>query len=408
MKKLLKYLTSASLLLLINGCTSSTLAPVSDINAEGGGSAHHQSQSKGSYRGSFYKVNKGDTLYFIAYVTDKDVNDLIKYNYLQPPYTIQPGQKINLWSSTYVPPSYGVTKYTAPVLIDSETRPGVTELNTQVNADDGDNVQAGMFGNEPQSAIMEENVNTPSQMASERDLSIESDVATTGGSNQISSTGHNGGVIAIAAPVSNSRSEPKAVAESTASKGDTAAKTANITNKNIKNSVSSQSPDSLANKHDVASKVEASSVESSQTKGYRQNRSNDNVNAKLDNSEITSWLWPTQGRLISKFSTGDQGNKGIDIAGQRGQSVLSTAAGTVVYSGDALRGYGNLVIVKHNDNYLSAYAHNDQLLVKEGQTVAAGQKIASMGSSGTNSVRLHFEIRYQGKSVNPQRYLPAQ
>jgi len=110
--------------------------------------------------------------------------------------------------------------------------------------------------------------------------------------------------------------------------------------------------------------------------------------------------------LIKSFSAGDQGNKGIDIAGQRGQSILSTARGTVVYSGNALRGYGNLVIIKHNDNYLSAYAHNDRLLVHEGQSVKAGQKIATMGSSGTSSVRLHFEIRYQGKSVNPKRYLP--
>lgn len=113
-----------------------------------------------------------------------------------------------------------------------------------------------------------------------------------------------------------------------------------------------------------------------------------------------------KGRVIKNFSVGEQGNKGIDIAGQRGQPIVSTAGGTVVYSGNALRGYGNLVIVKHNDNYLSAYAHNDRLLVSEGQSVKPGQKIATMGSSGASSVRLHFEIRYQGKSVNPKRYLP--
>jgi lipoprotein NlpD len=406
MKTLLKSLTSASLLLLINGCTSSTLAPVSDINANSSASANHQPPSRGSYRGSFYTVNKGDTLYFIAYVTDKDVNDLIKYNYLQPPYTIQPGQKINLWSNTYVPPSYGVTKYPQPVLIGDATRPGITELNTQVNDDDGDKVQTGMFGSEPQSAIVEENVTAPSPMLSERDVSTESDLATARSVARGDTSG--GGAIVMATSAMSAKSDPKGGGESPVSSRSDAVKTANVTNKNIKNSDSSQSADSLTNKHDVASKVEASSVESSQTKGYRQNTSKNNVNSKLENSEITSWLWPTQGRLISKFSTGDQGNKGIDIAGQRGQSVISTAAGIVVYSGDALRGYGNLVIVKHNDNYLSAYAHNDQLLVKEGQTVSAGQKIASMGSSGTNSVRLHFEIRYQGKSVNPQRYLPAQ
>jgi lipoprotein NlpD len=110
--------------------------------------------------------------------------------------------------------------------------------------------------------------------------------------------------------------------------------------------------------------------------------------------------------VIAKFSNSENGNKGIDIAGQRGQSVNASANGVVVYAGNALRGYGNLVIIKHNDDYLSAYAHNDQVYVKEQQKVSVGQKIASMGSSGTSTVKLHFEIRYKGKSVDPMRYLP--
>lgn len=152
-------------------------------------------------------------------------------------------------------------------------------------------------------------------------------------------------------------------------------------------------------------------VDQSKSKEYVDSKGKQNVNANVTSAKpkdekVAKWLWPTKGRVIKNFSAGDQGNKGIDIAGQRGQPIVSTAAGTVVYSGNALRGYGNLVIVKHNDNYLSAYAHNDRLLVQEGQSVKAGQKIATMGSSGTSSVRLHFEIRYQGKSVNPKRYLP--
>ncbi|HFL9322841.1 TPA: peptidoglycan DD-metalloendopeptidase family protein [Escherichia coli] len=86
--------------------------------------------------------------------------------------------------------------------------------------------------------------------------------------------------------------------------------------------------------------------------------------------------------------------------------IIATADGRVVYAGNALRGYGNLIIIKHNDDYLSAYAHNDTMLVREQQEVKAGQKIATMGSTGTSSTRLHFEIRYKGKSVNPLRYLP--
>jgi len=121
---------------------------------------------------------------------------------------------------------------------------------------------------------------------------------------------------------------------------------------------------------------------------------------------ISSWRWPTDGNVIDNFSATEGGNKGIDIAGSKGQAIVATADGRVVYAGNALRGYGNLIIIKHNDDYLSAYAHNDTMLVREQQDIKAGQKIATMGSTGTSSTRLHFEIRYKGKSVNPLRYLP--
>ncbi|WP_058913482.1 murein hydrolase activator NlpD [Entomohabitans teleogrylli] len=121
---------------------------------------------------------------------------------------------------------------------------------------------------------------------------------------------------------------------------------------------------------------------------------------------VSAWRWPTEGKVIENFSSSEGGNKGIDIAGSKGQSIVATANGRVVYAGNALRGYGNLIIIKHNDDYLSAYAHNDTMLVREQQEVKAGQKIATMGSTGTSSTRLHFEIRYKGKSVNPLQYLP--
>ncbi|PLK59380.1 hypothetical protein CEX73_00155 [Candidatus Palibaumannia cicadellinicola] len=119
----------------------------------------------------------------------------------------------------------------------------------------------------------------------------------------------------------------------------------------------------------------------------------------------TSWHWPTAGTIIEHFSATEGGNKGVDISGSRGQPIIATANGKVVYAGNALLGYGNLIILKHNDDYLSAYAHNDKLLVNEQEEVKAGQPIATMGSTGASSVRLHFEIRYQGKSVNPLLYL---
>ena len=119
-----------------------------------------------------------------------------------------------------------------------------------------------------------------------------------------------------------------------------------------------------------------------------------------------TWSWPTTGRVIEQFSTAEQGNKGVDIAGKRGQAIIAAADGQVVYSGNALRGFGNLIIINHTNEYLSAYAHNDVLLVKEGQKVKRGQQIARMGSTDASSPRLHFEIRYRGQSVNPVSYLP--
>ncbi len=121
---------------------------------------------------------------------------------------------------------------------------------------------------------------------------------------------------------------------------------------------------------------------------------------------VSRWQWPTTGTLIRGFSSAEGGNKGLDIAAAEGTPVVSAAPGRVVYAGSALRGYGKLVIVKHSDDFLSAYAHNKRILVSEKQQVRAGQKIAEVGSTDAERSKLHFEIRYQGKSVDPMRYLP--
>jgi lipoprotein NlpD len=122
--------------------------------------------------------------------------------------------------------------------------------------------------------------------------------------------------------------------------------------------------------------------------------------------QIANWLWPSNSKVVRGFSVKDEGNKGLDFEGSVGSPIWAAADGKVVYTGSALRGFGKLIIVKHSDSYLSAYAHNDNILVKEQQWIKAGQKIATMGSSGTDSVKLHFEVRYKGKSVDPLRYLP--
>jgi lipoprotein NlpD len=293
------YVYLIVLTLFLVGCT------VSGPN----GRNPYTEQDRGSYRGSYYKVEQGDTLYYIAYITNKNVNDIIAMNRLTPPYTIQPGQKIKLWQPYYQIPDYAGTGSGEPSSSNNSTSPVTTAAAATVAAP----------------TAVAASPSTPSKKTS---------------------------------PTTVDQSKSKEY----------------VGKQNVNETVNKAPTNSAS------------------------------VTASTD--KVDKWSWPTKGRVVKKFSDGDQGNKGIDIAGQRGQSVVSTANGSVVYSGSALRGYGNLIIVKHNENYLSAYAHNDKLLVQEGQSVRAGQKIATMGSSGSDSVRLHFEIRYQGKSVNPLRYLP--
>lgn len=154
-------------------------------------------------------------------------------------------------------------------------------------------------------------------------------------------------------------------------------------------------------------KPKQQSIDQPKKKAYRK----DTVNTKSEGNSgfpqrVHRWQWPGKGKIVSKFSLAPEGNKGIDISGRKGSPISAAADGKVVYTGDALRGYGKLIIVKHSDAYLSAYAHNDKILVKEQQWVKAGQKIAQMGKTGSEDIKLHFEIRYKGKSVDPLRYLP--
>lgn len=121
---------------------------------------------------------------------------------------------------------------------------------------------------------------------------------------------------------------------------------------------------------------------------------------------VKQWIWPVNGKVVGRFSSLSNKNKGLDIEAKKGTPVRATAKGRVVYSGDGLRGYGQLVIIKHNDKFLSAYAHNDKIHVEENEVVKAGQRIAELGNTGSDKDKLHFEIRLKGKPVDPLNYLP--
>lgn len=271
---------------------------------------------KGSYKGNTYKVNKGDTMFLIAYLTGMDVKDLASMNNMKEPYSLSVGQTLKISNcSTKTVTTTVPVKTTAPAAPAAPTEPEVTYTpganGTQIGSD------GTVIG------------------------PIKSGVATGGASTP--------------AFTNNTPSTP-------------------VT---------------------TTTQVETTT-----------NDTPINANVVAPVASNIAWQWPIQGNVIQGFSNTDGGNKGVDISGSRGQAVKAAASGRVVYAGNALRGYGNLIIIKHNDDFLSAYAHNDKILVSDQQEVKAGQEIAKMGSTGTNAVKLHFEIRYKGKSVDPVRYLP--
>ncbi|OCG16823.1 hypothetical protein A9G24_03805 [Gilliamella sp. App6-5] len=255
---------------------------------------------KGGYQGDTYTVKRGDTLFYIAWVTGNDYRSLAAKNNIKEPFAVNVGQVLDVSGGTVV-----VTKQT-------------TTNHTPANKTNSDN-----------SAIAIGQAKTKPTITKTTTTSI-----TTTGKNQKPTTTQT--TETIIEPLDDSSSS--AAAAST-------------------------------------SKSKVSNI---------------------------AWRWPARGKIIEKFSNA---SKGIDISGSVGDKVMAAADGRVVYSGNALPGYGNLIIVKHNDDYLTAYAHNQSILVKEQQFVRAGEQIATMGATGTSSVRLHFEIRYKAQSVDPLKYL---
>lgn len=174
----------------------------------------------------------------------------------------------------------------------------------------------------------------------------------------------------------------------------------------LRGSVSSSPRKSTSSKTNASNKKQPPATK----KITSSSKSRADASRKTKSIKGVKWRWPHSGPIIARYTKpkGNTGNvnKGIDIAGKLGDSVFSAASGEVVYAGSGLLGYGKLIIINHNEHYLSAYAHNQRILVKEGQKIKSGQKIAEMGNTGTNRAKLHFEIRRDGKPVNPLGYLP--
>ncbi len=260
---------------------------------------------KGSYTGgSTYTVKRGDTLFYIAWVTGNDFRDLAQRNNIPAPYALNVGQVLQVGNASGQP----ITGENAVSQASARASGGATTSTTSAQK------STAVVASQPTITYSE----SSGEQSATKMLPNNKPATTT-----------TTVVAPVTAPTTVSTTQPTASSTSTS-------------------------------------------------------------------SPISAWRWPTDGKVIENFSGAEGGNKGIDIAGSKGQAIVATADGRVVYAGNALRGYGNLIIIKHNDDYLSAYAHNDTMLVREQQEVKAGQKIATMGSTGTSSTRLHFEIRYKG------------
>lgn len=172
-----------------------------------------------------------------------------------------------------------------------------------------------------------------------------------------------------------------------------------------KSTANTEASPPTSNSPDALPSTELPPKQDTKTKTENQAKPETATKATIVNDEDITWGWPTAGKVIKAYA--DSGSKGIDIAGTQGQAIMAAANGKVIYSGSDLRGYGKLVIIKHNSNYLSVYAHNHQILVKEGQSVQKLQKIAEMGNTDSEQTKLHFEIRKQGKSIDPSPLLGA-
>jgi lipoprotein NlpD len=337
------------------GKGTATKGPVADTSSKSAkvdpskaGAASKHEAIEGDWRPETYVVKKGDTLYSIALDHGLDYRELDAWNGLSNPNVIRIGQELKLRPPPgwkQPPETAGDTVITRPVAVTPAIEGKVLDGPVPVKTG-------------PKAVKLAYSDRALAQLRGETAKSAVADASTPDLANTPSAIG------GTPKPVSAAASPASAIPAKAA-------------------------PAVPEAKSAVASpEIKASSAVAAGEQGI-------------------TWVWPARGKLLHIFSEGPN-PKGVAIGGQSGQAVMATAAGKVVYSGSGLRGYGKLIIIKHSDTYLSVYAHNRQLLVKEGERVARGQKIAEMGDSDSDRIALHFEIRRLGKPVDPLKYLPEE
>ncbi|WP_277809967.1 peptidoglycan DD-metalloendopeptidase family protein [Chromohalobacter canadensis] len=348
------------------GCVSSSGAPqVQDLSV-----------SRNSDPPSSYTVKSGDTLYGIAWQNNLDFRDLAQLNDITPPYRLDPGQTLRLTPS-------GDAQAASSQASDEPSGAVATPLGGGADTTGGaqdDDWLAPADGTASQG----------------RDMEIASNgVQAAGAASKASESGAPGPVYdADDAAEESARDDGD---ESDASGASAAGNEPQETQADS-TSVDDQAP--ADEPSEPTSEAGTSVAGESDTTTNRSQREYQPV-------ENVAWQWPTEGNVVNGFDDNSTVTAGIDIAGEKGQPVKAAGPGIVVYAGSGVRGYGNLIILKHNDHFLSAYAHNDTLRVEENDVVEAGEVIATMGDTDADRVKLHFEVRQDGQPQDPMEYLPS-
>lgn len=404
------------LTLTVAGCASSGSAPqVSDLSA-----------SRNQQSSEAISVQSGDTLYGIAWRNNMDFRELARLNGISPPYRIEPGQTLRLDAGVGPGPGPGSDGQTLAAAGTSRAQTSATangassqagqnpdwlapdtqtiERNRRLSSEslDGTTSQApssqalagaagagGASGPGPSSPGPIYNFESPGAdgQLSERERQEQTAIARERAKTEAASAANR---------AANEQQAQVAATDTQAS--SSAATTGSQQRATTSGQAASDTPPSgppAGSATDAGTAVAGGASEPS-----AQQRSYSPV-------ENIPWQWPAEGEVIGRFGDGSSITAGIDLAGQKGQPVRAAGPGIVVYAGDGVRGYGNLILLKHNDRFLSAYAHNDGLRVKENDVVKAGEVIATMGNTDADGVKLHFEVRKEGQPQDPLEYLPS-
>ncbi|MDR5858833.1 peptidoglycan DD-metalloendopeptidase family protein [Halomonas eurihalina] len=366
-----KGLLISGLALALAGCaTSQSEAPpvqVEDLSAGRAASTPAE-----------YTVKSGDTLYGIAWQHDMDYRDLAEMNDIGPPYSIQPGQRLRLGGEG------------GPV------RQGTASADAQRDGAEGAAVASGVAAAGAVASGTQGGGTSGGEDGS-LDWLLPEDAASDG------SASADGADAGVPGPVYED-GEDASSSEDDAASDDRAA---DDDESDSNGDSDSESADSEADESSSDAEAQASETAATEEPAAASRDTQSEEPRRYTPADKVAWQWPTDGGVVGNYGEGDSITAGIDIDGQKGQPVKAAGPGIVVYAGSGVRGYGNLILLKHNDEYLSAYAHNDTLRVKENDVVQAGEVIATMGDSDAQDVRLHFEVRKDGQPQDPLEYLPA-